>query len=128
MNTTLDVTELDALLELAGKRGYLWHMFRTDRHGPELLAGVCHQADHADVFILSDAEHARAYRLPTAPDTDVLSPTWVYWWYAASPVWTLRALLTLPTPGTPEPLVAAPPELGIPGDRTPVHVRRRPLP
>jgi hypothetical protein len=125
MNTTLAMTELDALLETAGKRGYLWHMFRTDQYGPEVLAGVCRHDGCVDVFVLSDTEHARAYRLPTEQDTDVFAPTWVHWWYAANPVWTLRALLTLPTPDAPGTLYPAPPGLGIPGDRTPVRMRRR---
>jgi hypothetical protein len=84
------VTELDALLELAGRRGYLWYGF----------VGVCRHSGCADVFVLSDREHAYAYRLPTDVDTDVFAPALVYWWYAASPVWTLRALLTLPEPGS----------------------------
>jgi hypothetical protein len=125
MNTTLDVTELDALLETAGRRGYLWHMFRTDRHGPEVLAGVCRHDGCADVFVLLDTEHARAYRTPTGPDIDLFAPTLVFWWYGASPVWTLRALLTLPAPGAAGALVPAPAGLGIPGDRTPVRIRHR---
>ena len=119
----LTVTELDALLELAGKRGYLWHLFRTDRHGPEVLAGVRAHDGCADVLVLLDADRARAYRTPT--DGDLFAPTRVYWWYGASPVWTLRALLTLPPPGDPAPLIPAPTGLAIPGDRLPVRVRRR---
>lgn len=124
MEAVASVTELDALLEKAGKLGYLWHMFRTDQHGPEVLAGVFQHCDRADVFVFSDDEHAHAYRLPTDTDTDVFAPTRVYWWYVASPVWTLRALLTLPEPGQSDTLIAAPPGLGIPGDRLPVRVRR----
>jgi len=101
MATTADVTELDALLERAGKRGYMWHMFRADRHGPEVLAGVFQRPGCADVFVLSGGDHAHAYRLPTGADTDVFAPRTVYWWYAQNPVWTLRALLTLPKPRSP---------------------------
>jgi hypothetical protein len=97
------VTELDALLELAGKRGYLWYG----------SVGVCEHSECADVFVFSDREHAHAYRLPTDADTDLFTPVWVCWWYAANPVWTLRALLTLPEPGAPETLVPAPPGLGV---------------
>jgi hypothetical protein len=128
MDTTTDVTELDVLLEMAGKRGYLWHMFRTDQHGPEELAGVFQHAGCADVFMLSGGEHAYAYRVPTDRHADVFAPTRLYWWYGASPVWTLRALLTLPEPGhpdAPDALFAAPTGLGIPGDRMPVRMRRR---
>ena len=128
MDAVASVTELDALLEKAGKLGYLWHMFRTDQHGPEVLAGVYQRSGSADVFVFSSDEYAHAYRLPTDTDTDVFAPTRVYWWYGASPVWTLRALLTLPEPGrpdAPDTLIVAPPGLGIPGDRMSVRMRRR---
>jgi hypothetical protein len=125
------VTDWDALLEEAAARGYLWHLFRTDRHGPEVLAGVFQHHGSADVIVFSGAEHAHAYRLPTGRDTDVFTPSRVYWWYAASPVWTLRALLTLPAPGAqdaPRTLHPAPPGAGVPGDRHPVRMRRRAYP
>lgn len=128
MDTTATVTELDVLLETAGERGYMWHMFRADRHGPEVLAGVFQHAKCADVFVFSGESYAHAYRLPTGDETDVFSPAHVYWWYGASPVWTLRALLTLRAPGhpdAPEMLTPAPSNLGIPGDRVPVRMRRR---
>jgi hypothetical protein len=73
-------------------------------------------------------QHAHAYRMPTGRHADVFAPTRVYWWYGASPVWTLRAVLTLPEPGGPEApntLTPVPPGLGIPGNRMPVKVRRR---
>lgn len=126
-DAVVSVTELEALLEKAGKLGFLVYMFRTDRHGPEVLAGVLQRSGYADVFVFCSDEYAHAYRLPTGTDTDVFAPTRVYWWYSASPVWTLRALLTLPEPGqpdAPDTLIAAPPSLGIPGDRMPVRVRR----
>jgi hypothetical protein len=95
------VTELDVLLMTAGERGYQWHTL-TGRHGSEILAGVCHHHGCADVFVFSDGEHAHAYRLPTGTETDVFAPIGVYWWYGANPVWTLRALLTLPAPDQPD--------------------------
>lgn len=128
MDTTTDVTELDALLETAGKRGFTWHMFRTDQHGPEVLAGVFQHPHCADVVVVNSDGFAHAYRLPTDADTDVFVPTRVYWWYGASPVWTMRALLTLPDPSdsdAPNTLTPAPPWTGIPGDRTPVRMRSR---
>lgn len=94
-----DVTELDALLEIAAARGYLLH---TGRHGSEILAGVFHHNDCVDVFVFADGVHAYAYRLPTDTDTDLFTPTVVYWWYRANPVWTLRALLTLSAPDQPD--------------------------
>lgn len=86
------MTELDALLELADERGYT---------KPTPQTRVLHHNDCADVLVLTDDEHAYAYRLPTGADIDVFTPTLVYWWYNANPVWTLRALLTLPTPDQP---------------------------
>lgn len=123
-----EMDELDALLEKAGKQGYLWYLFRTDHHGPEVLAGMLQRPGCADVFVLAGAGYARAYRVPTDPDSDVFAPQDVLWWYGATPVWTLRCLLTLPEPGHPEAPTArtpAPPGLGISGDRMPVRLRRR---
>jgi hypothetical protein len=120
--------ELDVLLEEAGKQGYLWYLFRTDHHGPEVLAGVLQRLGCADVLVLSGVEHAHAYRVLTGPDTDVFAPRDVLWWYGANPVWTLRGLLTLPEPGHPEApttLTPAPPGSGVSGDRRPARLRRR---
>jgi hypothetical protein len=75
-----DVTEWNALLETAAGRGYLWHMFRTDRDGPEVLAGTFRHPGCADVVVIAGAEHAHAYRLPAGADTDVFAPAHVYWW------------------------------------------------
>ncbi|OLF06655.1 hypothetical protein BLA60_30790 [Actinophytocola xinjiangensis] len=122
------MTELDALLSEVGRRGFMWHLFRADRYGPEVLAGVFQHSGCADVVVLTDVECAHAYRLATGVDTDVFAPVRVSWWYVASPVWTLRALLTLAEPTDrhrPDPLVA-PSGFGVPGDRVPVSLRRRP--
>ncbi|MPZ82529.1 MAG: hypothetical protein GEV28_19850 [Actinophytocola sp.] len=54
------MTEWDALIATAGKRGYLWHMFRMDWHGPEVVAGVYQWRDCADVVVLFDDQHAHA--------------------------------------------------------------------
>ena len=104
------------------KRGYLWHQFRVDLHGPEVVAGVLRWADCADVLVLIDDDRTHAYRTPASPDTDVFAPAHVYWWYGNSRdvgmVWVLRALLTLPAPDEPGGLLAvrlAPPGTGVPG-------------
>ncbi|GAB3465267.1 hypothetical protein [Actinophytocola sediminis] len=141
--------EVDALLEKAGRRGFMWHQFRVDRHGPEILAGVYQWAGCADVVVIPGPANAHAYRTPTGPNTDVFAPSHVCWWYGDNTllwrsrpdrppvishgsdtlVWTLRALLTLPAPtapAAPTRLVPALPGTGITGTRVPVRIRRRP--
>jgi hypothetical protein len=128
--TLTPVEELDVLIERAGRRGYLWHQFRVDHHGPEVLAGVFQWPDCADVVVLIDDHESHAYRTPT-PINDVFAPSHVHWWYGRSAqvgmVWVLRALLTLPSPREPgglPPLVPALPDTGVPGARLPVRLRR----
>jgi hypothetical protein len=122
--------ELNVLLELLGRTGYLIHQFQyDDQYGPATVAAVRNYGGIADVVILVDAEHAVAYRTPVDPDTDVFAPAVVCWSYAACPVWTLRALLTLALPGHPDAPAAlgpAPPGIGLPAEaRMPARVRRR---
>jgi hypothetical protein len=131
----VDTYELDPLMEEAGRRGFLWHQFRVDRHGPDVLSGVFHWADCADVVVLTDELTSHAYRTPTGRVTDVFAPSHVRWWYGRnqaepgiSMVWVLRALLALPEPDEPGgmlPLVPAPSGTGISGQRVPVRIRRR---
>jgi hypothetical protein len=138
---------LDALIEEAAKRGYLWHRFRDDENGPDVLAGVYQLAGCADVVVLTDEKSSHAYRTPTGRDVDVFAPSHVYWWYGrnddsvlphcvggritvlpgVSQVWILRALLTLPSPheqGCLPALIPAPRGTGVFGDRVPVRMRR----
>jgi hypothetical protein len=121
--------ELDVLLEVLGKAGFLFHAFRVDRHGPEVLAAVFEFGGIADVVILHTEQYAAAYRAPIGPGIDEFAPTHVYWSYASSPVWTLRALLTLAAPGQPDApseVAEAPPGLGLPTTgRLPVRMRKR---
>lgn len=121
--------ELDALLERVGKRGFLLHAFRVNLHGPEVIALVYDWGGITDVVVLHTEDYAAAYRTAIRPDIDLFKPTWVYWSYASSPVWTLRSLLTLAPPGHPDApntLMDAPPGLGLPTEgRLPVHIRRR---
>lgn len=64
------------------------------------------------------------------PDIDIITPSQVYWSYAAGPVWTLRAFLTLAPPGHPDApndLIQAQPGLGLPahaGTHTPTRNTR----
>jgi hypothetical protein len=125
--------EIDALIDEAGRRGFLWHLFRTDRHGPEVLAGVLRWPDCADVVVLIDDRDSHAYRVPTGNlSVDVFAPTCVHWFYGLSAevgmAWVLRALLTLPRPDQPAGLpvvVPAPTGIGVAGDRSPVVIRKR---
>lgn len=129
MGATASVTELDGLLDQLGRRGFLMHAFRVDRHGPAILGYVYDWGGQADVLIIRGEEEAVAYRTPTGPDIDVFDPPRVYWWYGHTAVWTLRALLTLAPPGDPDAsgvLSDTPPGHGIPADRrSPVRVRQR---
>ena len=123
-------TELDELLGLVGRQGFLAHEFKSDRDGPEVLAFVRYWAGgSADVVIVFDEVRASAFRT-AGSGADVFAPELVSWWYVSNPVWTLRALLALPGPGHPdEPieLMRPPPEYLLPaGDRMPVRVRARP--
>lgn len=129
VGATVDVDELDALLEQVGKRGFTWHQFRVDQHGPDVLAGVFQWRGCADVLVLVDDEGTHAYRMPTDADTDVFAPMHVHWWYGGARVgmvWVLRALLTLPRSDQPDglpPLIPAPPGTGVSGNRIPVTMR-----
>jgi hypothetical protein len=121
--------ELAALVELIGKRGFMLHSFQGDRHGPDVLAAVCDHGGAVDVVIIFDEHRACAYRSPTAPGTDIFEPSQVFWSYASSSIWTLRALLTLAPPGHPDApvdLTSAPNGLGVPREwRERVRIRKR---
>ncbi|MEU8639717.1 hypothetical protein AB0C38_46630 [Amycolatopsis sp. NPDC048633] len=91
---------LEELLEELRRRKWVLHLF-GGREAPEIYAAVHTWPTCADVIILRDEHRASAYRVPTFPGTDVFSPRVVTWQYHATPVWTLRAVLTLSEPGTP---------------------------
>jgi hypothetical protein len=126
---SVTTTELDELLGLVGRQRFLAYAFRSDRDGPDVLAFVRYWAGGtADVVIVFDEERASAFRT-AGSGADVFAPELVSWWYAAKPVWTLRALIALPEPGHPdEPieLMRPPPECLLPAaGRMPVRVRAR---
>ena len=58
-------SEIDVLINEAGKRGFVWHLFRTNQHGPEILAGVLRWPTCSDVVVLIDDHRSHAYRVPT---------------------------------------------------------------
>lgn len=121
--------ELEELLTLLGKHRFTMHEFQPDRDGPEVLAAIREFRACADVVVMLDQQRACAWRTPRRPDLDLLAPTHVFWVYAANPVWTLRALLTLPPPGHPDApadLIGAPDGLGLPTqNRKPARIRIR---
>ena len=127
-------SEIDVLINEAGKRGFVWHLFRTNQHGPEILAGVLRWPTCSDVVVLIDDHRSHAYRVPTGDprESRCSRPEQVHWFYGLSAdvgmTWVLRALLTLPHPAEPHGLptpVAVPAAIGVPGDRLPVVIRRR---
>jgi hypothetical protein len=129
VDTTAGVDELDVLLTEVGRRGFLLHAFRTDLHGPEIVAFVHGYGGVADVLILFDEQRACAHRVPTGPGIDMFAPHRVHWSYAHTPVWTVRALLTVAPPGHPDApatLIDTPPGYGLPAQgRLPMRIRHR---
>lgn len=117
---------LEDWLQQASERGFLWHQFRNDQHGPDYLAATLQRAGTADVLVLSGEDYAHAYRTPVASEEDVFRPSLVWWWYGHSPVWVVRAVLALPEPGHPDApghLMKVPAPTGVPGSLRPVKIR-----
>jgi hypothetical protein len=123
------IDELAELLTLLGKHRFVMHEFQSDRDGPVIVAAIREFRACADVVVLVDEQRASAWRTPRGDGLDVLAPAQVLWIYAANPLWTLRALLTLPPPGHPDAptdAIVAPVGLGLPiQDRRPVRIRMR---
>lgn len=112
---------LEELLEELRRRNWVLHLF-GGREAPEIYAAVHRWPTCADVIVLRDEQRASAFRVPTFPGTDVFGPRVVTWQYHATPVWTLRAVLTLAEPGTPgAPLQALRPQ---PGCHIPLELRQ----
>jgi hypothetical protein len=118
--------DLEHWLTLLRHRRWVLHV-GGDPRGPEWIAAHKQWDACTDVVIIRDERSATACRVPGDEFTDVLEPQWVTWVYSASPVWTLRAVLTLAEPGSPdEPvcLIPAPSPCRIPRvGRRPVTVR-----
>ena len=91
---------LEELLEELRRRKWVLHLF-GGRTAPEIYAAVHQWETCADVVIIRDERRASAFRVPIFPGTDVFRPRVVTWQYHSNPVWTLRAALTLPPPGSP---------------------------
>lgn len=91
---------LDELLVELRRRH--WTLIRWGNpRAPELLAATFEWDTCADVLILRAENDASAYRAPSWPEADLFAPEKVSYQYHASALWTLRAILSLPRPGTP---------------------------
>ncbi|CRK59362.1 hypothetical protein [Alloactinosynnema sp. L-07] len=102
-----DPSTVDFWLHELRRRNWSLYFFGRDRARPELIAAVWHWPYCADVVILRSEGDAIAFRTPTpnGRDMDVLDPEWVNWVYRHTAVWTLRAVLTLADPGSPNALL-----------------------
>lgn len=93
--------ELNDLLAELRRRGWtliLW----GPRTSPELMGAMFRWPDCADVLLLRGDHQATAYRVPTPHrDSDTFNPELVSYQYHQCPLWTLRAILSLPRPGQP---------------------------
>lgn len=96
-----DPNSVEFWLDELRRRSWSLYFFGRDRIRPELIAAVWRWPYCADVVILRAESDATAFRTPTGHDVDVFAAQWVNWIYAGCAVWTLRAALTLPEPGSP---------------------------
>ncbi|GAB3484412.1 hypothetical protein [Amycolatopsis cihanbeyliensis] len=117
----------DLLTELRRRQWTLLRWGPPD--APRLLAAMLHRETCADVLILRSEQDASAFRAPVWRGSDPLAPEKVSYQYHANALWTLRAILTLPAPGSP----GAPVTIETPhprcriGDHLPRPVLIRPL-
>jgi hypothetical protein len=79
-----------------------WTMvYLPNREDPQVVTAVLRWPDCVDVVALFSDADALAFRAPADPRDDPFRPTSTTWVYAGVPVWTIRAALALPEPGTP---------------------------
>lgn len=99
----IDDLEFDLLVEQLGKQRFVNHEMGLAHDGRPNVLGFVRDwgSGIADVVVIVDEAHACAWRTAIGPDVDVFAPDRVSWSYAHTPVWTLRALLTMPPPGHP---------------------------
>lgn len=122
-------SELDYWLEKLRHERWTLHVGGRDKRHPDWLAAHFTWHDCADVIIIRGEASAVAFRTPTDDTTDVLAPEYVTWLYGddTSAVWALRAVLSLPRPGSlhePRQLIPAPESCHIPLEgRKPVTIR-----
>ncbi|WP_216204472.1 hypothetical protein [Amycolatopsis aidingensis] len=88
----------DLLTELRRRQWTLLRWGPLD--APRLLAAMLHWDTCADVLILRSEQDASAFRAPVWRGSNPLAPEKVSYQYHAGALWTLRAILSLPAPGT----------------------------
>lgn len=110
MGFSLELEEL--LTELRRRR---WTLIRWGpEHAVDLLAATFRWDDCTDVLILRNNEHATAYRVPNS--AEVFNPEVVWYQYHNNPLWTLRAILSLPVPEESARVLETPRQCRIPGN------------
>ncbi|GAA5110504.1 hypothetical protein GCM10025762_18440 [Haloechinothrix salitolerans] len=88
----------DLLTELRRRK---WTLFRWGEPAAPTLVAAVHQWDTcADVLILRSEDDATAFRVPTTQGSKPFAPEKVTYQYHSNALWTLRAILALPTPGS----------------------------
>lgn len=93
-----DVLELEDQLSELRRRQWtliLW----GPRESPALMGAMFQWRDCADVLLVRNDRQASGYRIPTVHGGEVFNPESVLYQYHQSPLWTLRAILSLPHPG-----------------------------
>ncbi|RJQ76263.1 hypothetical protein D5S17_18530 [Pseudonocardiaceae bacterium YIM PH 21723] len=89
--------ETDELLNELVRRGWtLWLCGR--REAPDVLAATLKSPECTDVVVIRSEDLATAWRVLNGKHSDPLNPEFVVWHYLnTSTVWTLRAVLSLPS-------------------------------
>lgn len=95
----MQVLDLDDLLTELRRRH--WTLLRWgDAKAPYLVAAIYQWDTCTDVLVLRSEHDATAFRGLTWPESNVFAPEKVSYQYHACAVWTLRAILALPAPGS----------------------------
>ncbi|MEB3367240.1 hypothetical protein [Saccharopolyspora mangrovi] len=111
-------SEVDALLDEMRQHGWESYVFGP-RDAPHAVGLAYRRKTCADVLILHAEDDATAYRMPLPPNADLFAPGTVSWHYHATAEWTIRAMLALPEPGSPDAplaMLTPPPDCGVPAE------------
>lgn len=109
-------SEVDALLDELRRHGWETYVFGP-RDNPHAVGMAYRWETCADVLVLHAEDDATSYRMPLPPDADLFAPATVSWHYHATAAWTIRAVLSLPRPGSPDAplaMLTPPPDCGVP--------------